>query len=252
MKYLVLADVHANQPALQAVLEAESDWDKLLFLGDAVDGGPHPEEAVGMLSELSGTFLMGNHDHKVLDQPDDPDVAGMADFGQWSKAQLSDESLGFLRELEAEQRCETPAFDLRLHHGDFTFDREIEGWSGRLWPDTDRAVYAALADRYAEPVVVLAHSHVQFDKRVEGTRFVNPGSVGQNRLGTVAGCYAVLEDGEFDLRAAEYDTDPVLESMDELPLDEEYLEARKRVYREGRLPEPSMRDYDPLIAAGYR
>ncbi len=60
MKSLIIADIHANLASLEAVLESESSWDEVLFLGDAVVGGPHPNEVLSRLSELDGVFLMGN------------------------------------------------------------------------------------------------------------------------------------------------------------------------------------------------
>lgn len=256
MNYLILADIHANLPALEAVLDRESGWDEVLFLGDAVDAGPHPDEVLARLSELPGEFVMGNHDRAVLDAPSTPPPPGSTDFRRWTAAQLSAESRRFLASFEGSVRVETPERPLRLHHGDFEFDAGCEpddgrDWNGRLWPDTDESVFAALASRYDEPVVVSAHSHVQFETRVDGTRFLNPGSVGQHRLGTVAACYATLEDGEFDLRAVEYDADRTVEALGSLPLAESYLDGRRRIYTEGVLPD-EMRDFGPLREEGYR
>lgn len=75
MKSLILADVHANLAALEAVLAQESDWDTMLFLGDAVVGGSCPDEVLSLLSGFDGTFIMGNHDHEVLKiDPDAPEA----------------------------------------------------------------------------------------------------------------------------------------------------------------------------------
>ena len=252
MNYLILADVHANLPALEAVLDRESDWDEVLFLGDAVDAGPHPDGVLTRLSELPGRFVTGNHDRAVLDAPSTPPSPGTTDFRRWTAARLSEPNRRFLASFERSVRVETSGGPIRLHHGDFGFDgADGLDWDGRLWPDTDEAVFAALARRYDEPVVVSAHSHVQFETRVDGTRFLNPGSVGQHRLGTVAACYATLEGGEFDLRAVEYDADRTVDALDDLPLAESYLDGRRRVYTEGALPD-EMRDFGPLREGGYR
>lgn len=253
MKYLVLADIHANLPALEAVLERESDWDEVLFLGDAVGSGPHPDEVLTVLSELSGVFLSGNHDRSVLDTPSELPPPGSRDFERWTSSQLSDANRRFLDSLGDERRVSTGVGPLRLHHGDFTFDRNDLDWNRRGWPDTDRAVYGELAERYDEEVVVFGHSHVQFEAVVDDTRFINPGSVGQHRLGEVTACYAVLEDGEFRLDAVGYDVDRTITDLEALPLDDEYIEGRKLVYTEGRLPDdPPMRDFEPLRERGYR
>ena len=49
MKMLILSDIHANLPALLAVLEAAGKCDKIIFLGDLANFGPHPSECVEML-----------------------------------------------------------------------------------------------------------------------------------------------------------------------------------------------------------
>ncbi|MCK5391927.1 MAG: metallophosphoesterase [Deltaproteobacteria bacterium] len=45
MKILILSDIHANWYALEAILDKESN-DALIFLGDVVDFGPNPRNAL--------------------------------------------------------------------------------------------------------------------------------------------------------------------------------------------------------------
>lgn len=253
--YLVFADVHANAAALEAVLTAEDDWDAVLFLGDAVDDGPEPALTVSILDELPGRFLIGNHDKHILTATGDPSAADTESerWSRWTRRQLSVEHLDFLADLEQSIRLETADVTGRLHHGDFELPDIFKNWNGRLWPDTDEAVFEYLSDRFEESVVLSAHSHVQFDRTVAGTRFINPGSVGQTRLGTVEACYAVLKGGSFRFEATGYDADRTLEAMHQLPLANEFIEARNEVYRYGRLPEfVDIRDFEPLREAGYR
>lgn len=47
MKLLILSDIHGNWPALEAVLQAEADFDAVAFCGDVVDYGPCPVPPVG-------------------------------------------------------------------------------------------------------------------------------------------------------------------------------------------------------------
>src|SRR5687768_10398852 len=64
----VLADVHSNLPALEAVLrEARlAGADSYLFLGDAVGYGPHPRVCIERLAALPAAALIsGNHDNSV-------------------------------------------------------------------------------------------------------------------------------------------------------------------------------------------
>jgi len=185
------------------------------------------------LSELDGTFLTGNHDRSVLATAPESPPSDPCEFEPWTSAQLSESNRRFLESFVEERRVEASDPPLCLHHGDFAFERDDLAWNGRGWPDTDREVYREPAARYDEPLVLFGHSHAQFETQVDGTRFVNPGSVGQHRLGTVKACYAVLEDGQVRLDATGYDVDRTIADLEALPLHEEYIEGRKRVYTDG-------------------
>ena len=67
MKLLILSDIHGNLAALQSVLDAESDSDKILCLGDLVDYGPDPAGCVAWAMAANGESLViqGNHDWGV-------------------------------------------------------------------------------------------------------------------------------------------------------------------------------------------
>ena len=67
MRLGILADVHANLPALQAVMkDSQSRVDAWWFLGDAVGRGPYPVETIHLLREMvkpfSPNWQVGNHD----------------------------------------------------------------------------------------------------------------------------------------------------------------------------------------------
>ena len=66
---LVLADVHSNRRALEAVLkDAEGRYEKALFCGDAVGYGASPTECVALLADLPLVCsVRGNHDRAVLE-----------------------------------------------------------------------------------------------------------------------------------------------------------------------------------------
>jgi len=65
-RYLaILADIHANLPALQAVL-AFLDSNNIkqgIMAGDIVGYGPHPSECIELIQKTDFLVLKGNHDH---------------------------------------------------------------------------------------------------------------------------------------------------------------------------------------------
>ena len=64
MRTAIISDIHGNYDGLQAVLaDIESrHYDRVLCLGDLVDGGPQSIEVVRLFQELSIPTVQGNHD----------------------------------------------------------------------------------------------------------------------------------------------------------------------------------------------
>lgn len=247
MRYLVVSDIHANLAALEAVFE-DATWDELLFLGDAIQAGPSPAGVLDALDAQEGIFLEGNHDRDPIaadtsGEATSPDAAWV----RWTKEQLRKRHLELIESFEDTRTVDVDGREFRLHHGDFDVVGLDARYDGRLWPDTAPVVFEGLADRFGARVVLHGHSHIQFDREVAGTRFVNPGSVGAPRLGRPHACYAILDDGEVSLHATEYDVERTCEALREIPLEEEFVDAWTEAYRSGTLPERyGLRDFEPL------
>lgn len=272
MKSLIIADIHANLAALDAVLEHERRWDEVIFLGDAICAGPQPEEVVRRLTTLSGVWIAGNHDMQPFrgtftGEETSPDRIYM----RWTRDQVSAESQAFIATFEKTRVIERDGMVMRLHHGHFPkpigahpgfvyraarkLRRHLFGtvWDSRIWPDTDPKVFRSIGKAFPEPYVLLAHSHVQFRLQINGTTFINPGSVGQPRLGQPLASYAILEDGEIRLKAVPYDVEATCRALDHVPLDGDFISDWKAGFRAGRLPARyKLRDWEPLISQGYR
>ena len=230
-RVLLVADVHANAPALDAVLAAEPERDSVLFLGDAVDCGPHPASACERLRDLDiDAGVAGNHDRAVLDADESgPDATPVRRWQRWSYDRLSGADRSWLRSLDRTTAVDHAGRRLRLHHGDFPPPDGHEGrWPTRVTPDDETGLFEAVAARYDEDVILHGHSHYPFDATVDGTRFVNPGSVGLQRDGWPPdrARYAVLEDGAVDLRAVTYDPSGVV--ADSRALDNPFVAAWDR------------------------
>lgn len=250
MKTLIVADVHANLAALEAILEAEGDADEMLFVGDAVVAGPQPDETLTLLSGLRGRFLMGNHDREALDvdcsfREDDPHRR----WTQWTHRQISPRNLRFLAGFEGPFAVERQGMVVRFVHG----DRPRPG-SRYVWPDSDPETFRALAGSFPEVCIAFGHTHIQFQRVQDGVTFINPGGAGQQRLGQPLACYAVWEGGCIRPEAVAYDVEATCRAMDRVPLDDEaFVEAWKACYREGVLPgRYGMRDFAALREMGYR
>jgi putative phosphoesterase len=191
----LIADIHANLPALEAVLEHSASRGISLYmnLGDHVGYGPFPEETIERIRTLKGPTIIGNYDEKVLKVKKKADKwARKKDplklmAFQWARAQLSKESLDFLRSLPALHREQVAGVAILLSHGSPAEADEP------LTPETPAARLRELAGLAKSDVVLCGHSHVPFHRMVAETYFINPGSVGRPDDGNPQASYAELE-----------------------------------------------------------
>jgi putative phosphoesterase len=179
----VLADVHANLPALEAVVEAlrSRGVDRWVCAGDVVGYGPHPNECVARLRELDATTVLGNHDLIALGLLSDERCIPLARTTlAWTSEVLSEESRAWLRSLP--RRVEQG--DLLLAHGS---PEDPERYVARRSDALE--VLAATRAR----TVVLGHTHRPLLVAEGGRLLLNPGAVGQSRERRAVARAAVLE-----------------------------------------------------------
>ena len=201
MRVAALYDIHGNLPALEAVLaEVEAERVDLILVGGDVASGPMPVETLGVLQSLGARFVRGNAD-RVLDMAGGAggDAAGWRAARHWVAERLGDEQLRFLGRLPLDEVLDVEGLgSVRFCHGSPGSDTET---ITRLTPhDRLRALVAGVEER----VVVCGHTHVQFDRAVDGLRIVNAGSVGLPYEAR-PGAYWLLAGPEISLRRTEYD-----------------------------------------------
>jgi predicted phosphodiesterase len=203
----VLADVHANAPALEAVLAAAAaaHVDSYLVLGDVVGYGPHPERCIARLAELAPAIkLRGNHDHVVATGALDATMNGPArEVAAWTLARLDAEERRWLLAQEVEHLDE----GWMAVHG---APRDPHRFFAYVYELTFRDNLAHLRER-GIPICFYGHTHVPFVHRLraEGggeklrpvdlqlapgpTWLVNPGSVGQPRDGDARASFVLWD-----------------------------------------------------------
>ena len=200
----VIADVHGNAPALEAVLaELENERPDVIVVAGDVAGGPHQDEVLDRLMGLErARFVRGNVDRVVVQAfeehwPFDPDERSPArKAGAWAAERLSREQRDFLAAFE-----DTVAIgDVLVCHGTPRSDDELVT---SLTPEDDlRDVLAGVEQR----LVACGHTHVQYDRTVGETRIVNAGSVGMPFEGR-RGAFWLMLDPDVELRRTDYDYD---------------------------------------------
>ncbi len=104
MKILVLSDVHANFPALGAVLKVAPEHDELLCLGDIAGYGIQPNECCDLLRERRAICLLGNHDAAALGHEIIERFKTSAQLSaRWTASVLTQQNREFLGSLSPHQ-----------------------------------------------------------------------------------------------------------------------------------------------------
>ncbi|QHS15804.1 metallophosphoesterase family protein [Halopenitus persicus] len=226
MRVGLIADVHANLPALEAVWSDMPAVDAVVCAGDVVGYNPWPAECVERVREIADAVVVGNHD-RTVDRPHEYAANRMAEAGlEHAKRELTDAQREWLADRP---RSVTVADgDLLVVHDHPTIQDKY------VYPSEFPALRRHLDDYRG---LVLGHTHVQHRETVDGRAIVNPGSVGQPRDGDPRAAYAVLEtdpnvDGSnsrdesapepmtVDLHRVEYDVDRVVDRIADVGLPE--------------------------------
>ena len=206
MRIAALYDVHANLPALEAVL-AEVDADTILVGGD-VALGPMPRETLSLLRERGATFIRGNCDREVATPGEGEEL--WTRRARWVHEQLDDEEHAFLRDLPHPLPMEVDGLGQVLFcHGSPRSDEEI------LTAITPPKRLDPILDGVTQDLVVCGHTHAQFDRLVGDRRLVNAGSVGMAYEGEPGIAAWALLGPTVELRRTPYDVEAAVELVRE-------------------------------------
>jgi diadenosine tetraphosphatase ApaH/serine/threonine PP2A family protein phosphatase len=211
MRYAILADIHANLAAFQAVLEdirVNGGVDEIWCLGDIVGYGPEPRECLALVEKHCTICVSGNHDLGAIGKLDlsyfNP---AAAEACQWTAAQLNPVDTRYLEDLPAEAEVG----DFMLVHG------------SPSEPSLEYIITAGIAEKnfalFNNKFCLVGHSHLPAAYKLEGNTtqsihltvgiglvmhahrmIVNPGSVGQPRDGDPRASYAIYDSEGMMLR----------------------------------------------------
>lgn len=215
MKTLIISDIHGNLPALEAILHEEPHFDQCLFLGDVVDYGPFPKECILALKYHMDIGVMGNHDNAIVHEV----VCGCrGDFKiaseetrDWHRTLLVPHEVEFLADLPTTEHMWLDGLRIQLAHA--TPNGDLARY---LKPE---ALPSAVSGIEAD-LVLLGHTHVQYEAKIGNKLVVNPGSVGLARDGGKA-CYALLVDGNVQLRRIDYEVERTVAAMFNAPISDQ-------------------------------
>ena len=239
MRYALISDIHANLPALEAVLNSIAARPEIIatyHLGDLVGYGPWPNETISLLKGFRIAGIQGNHDDKIATSgapaPRAPDE--LLSHVEWTARETTTENKALLARLPFRMDLRptgghVPGPTVILVHGT---PLRIDSYWFEVQPDSFFQEMAELAAARAGDVVCCGHTHLPWHREVNGIHFVNTGSVGRPKDGDWRAGYVVLdlrcEEPIVEFLRVEYDLDHVVDEIrrSELPDDfAEYLRS---------------------------
>ncbi|HEY3420709.1 MAG TPA: metallophosphoesterase family protein [Methanomassiliicoccales archaeon] len=209
MRTAIISDVHANLPALKAVL-AEIDGmgiNHIISAGDVVGYYPYPNEVIQLFRERSVVGIAGNHDRTVIRTQVTSMNHAAGEAARWTARELTESSRAYLAGLPPRTHVTIGGKLIGLYHGSPRDDVEYV-FEEEAGPE--------LLKLSGTRLLIMGHTHVPFIHRSKEGTIVNPGSVGQPRDGDPRAVFVVHDStkDDFTIRRTEYDIESVVKAVE--------------------------------------
>lgn len=238
MTYGLIADIHANLEALEAVLAELQGVDGTICLGDIVGYGADPAACLERIRQLPDVrAVAGNHDLAVLGKFD---VRWFNEFAQdaikWTQDRISADDRSYLSSLPLTAHLEgailvhgslpeemdyiTSVEDARVCFDAMPGDLAFVGHT-----HVSECYLARQNTRFPEQVSLWSGGQVELERELR--YIVNPGAVGQPRDGNPHASFGIwdVEARVIEVKRVPYDIERTQEKMVEAGLPD-YLSAR--------------------------
>jgi len=219
MRIGVISDVHANYEALTAVLRVIHDEgvDLIINSGDNIGFSAFPNECVSLISESDIGSLMGNHDDAgsmcrsscwSRDSNNEKNRIRAASL-KWTQEKILDETRKYLARLPLKREIVTGFGKIIMFHAGL---ENLIQWITA--DDCDQLTF--ISSESGAKLVIMGHTHKPFATQIDGTVFVNPGSVGRPFDGDPRASFAIIDFAgniKVDFRRAEYDIEKNIKAL---------------------------------------
>jgi predicted phosphodiesterase len=244
MRYALISDIHANLPALHAVLgdiDARKDIDAIYHLGDLTGYAPWPNEVVALLRERGIPGVAGNYDSTVAtdykhcgcraETPLDEELSHLS--FEWTRAHVTPETKKYLGSLPFRVDIRplgghVSGSTITLVHGNQTLNT-VYVTEDR--PDSFLEKMAKDIGARAGDVICFGHTHKPWQRTVGRVQFINTGSVGRPKDGDWRACYVLLTIDQsgagVEFVRVSYDVDQAANAIRESDLPNEFAEVLK-------------------------
>lgn len=227
----IFSDIHANLPALRAVLEDidRRGVEQHYCLGDLVGYGTFPNEVIKVIRERNIPTIMGNYDQGVGNSSDEcgcayktaeEEALGKRSIA-WTNAHTTDENKSFLRSLLPQIPLQLGNLKILLAHGS---PRRINEY---LYADRPDSSLERILDGVNADVLVVGHTHKPYHRVLpSGRQVINEGSVGKPKDGDPRAAYVILEAKGRDLHVefvrVPYDVEQAATAIEATEMPHEY------------------------------
>jgi predicted phosphodiesterase len=219
MQIAVLADIHGNLPALEAVAaDLERLNPDLIFVaGDFQNRGPNPREVTQFVAESGWTLLRGNHEDYVIRQSQKSGDLNVADPYNWLPARwtadLTSDFVESIKRLPIATTLLGPDnLSIVVAHGSPRSNNE------GFFPTTTEAKAREMIGNDPPGLLCVGHSHLPFVRQVNSTLLVNVGAVGFPFDGDRRASFGLItwdrDRWTVEIRRVEYAIERVLEEFE--------------------------------------
>ena len=188
MRLAIIADIHSNFPALEAVMAdiKTQSVDEIIVAGDTINAGAFPCEVLDVLRSENLPIVLGNHEQYVLDYHQ---IERRVDYPKkrwgslhWTLAQITQADIEYIQTWPTE----LVRGDLLIVHG------SPNNLFGGIQFDAPDALIEERFGMVKHQWVITAHTHNPFVRQWHNLTLINPGSIGMPLDGNPDSCYAIL------------------------------------------------------------
>jgi putative phosphoesterase len=254
MKIALFSDVHANLPALQAVLaDIDQRNPNLIYcLGDLVGYAPYPNEVINEIRKRKIPTIAGNYDEGIGLTSDSCGCAYKTEDEKNNGAVSISYTNSIVRPEERMFLKNLPrhfALDFEFNDEKFKFlmvhgsPRKINEY---LFQDRDEASLMRIMEYGQADILAFGHTHKPYHRILDnedGTfrHAINIGSVGKPKDGDTRACYAILDiNPETSMKVADsfkvefvrvaYDVESIAQAIEASPLPDVYADMLRKAY----------------------
>lgn len=223
MKIGVIADIHNNVVALEAILDVfkKNGCSEILCCGDIIGIGPYPEETVQRIMSLPNIkCVLGNHEKYLIEGLKLPYPDGMGEgevkHHLWEHEMLSDSSKKFIHQLSYKLELLREGVKILILHYSMDHNHNYVNYTSNPSLNDCNKMFS----EFDADIVVYGHNHMSSFVQGNEKMYINCGSLGcpHRYAGEAKGGIITVDEGkvEFEMVSANYDINQVIKKIDSI------------------------------------